>query len=259
MDDRIEVGSIIPAKPPSGKFVLDPQKSLAAVLISNGVGITPMVTMAKAATLLSDRQVWFLHGTRSGKFHAFRDEMMEVAETNPNLHLHYCYSRPENEDEGHYQSVGYADAALVEQLVKEDAEYFLCGSPAFMKSLRDGFMAKGVPESRIFFESFTKERKEMVEPTIQQEVSIDEESEIEFAKSGQSFRWNANNGSILEFAEANDLNPDYSCRAGICGTCMCKLIEGEVTYLETPTATIDQGSVLICISKPKTAKVVLDI
>jgi hypothetical protein len=40
---------------------------------------------------------------------------------------------------------------------------------------------------------------------------------------------------------------------------MCKISEGEVDYEETPTASVDPNSVLICISKPKTAKVVLDI
>jgi hypothetical protein len=63
----------------------------------------------------------------------------------------------------------------------------------------------------------------------------------------------------LELAEANDLNPDYSCRAGICGTCMCKILEGEVEYQEEPTAAIAEGSVLICISKPKTSRVVLEL
>lgn len=55
MHDRIDEGSIIPAKPPNGKFVLDVQKSIPAVLISNGVGITPMMSMAKAVTRLHPR------------------------------------------------------------------------------------------------------------------------------------------------------------------------------------------------------------
>lgn len=57
----------------------------------------------------------------------------------------------------------------------------------------------------------------------------------------------------------NDINHPYSCRAGICGTCMCKIKEGEVEYQESPTAEIDKGSVLICISQPKTSRVVLDL
>jgi ferredoxin len=84
-------------------------------------------------------------------------------------------------------------------------------------------------------------------------------AEIVFTKSGKTLTWHEGEGSILEFAEANDLDPAYSCRAGICGTCQCKIQAGEVTYQEPPTAEIDEGAVLICISKPKTAKVVLDL
>jgi len=62
MHDCVDVGAVIPAKPPSGKFVLDVQKSSPAALISNGVGITPMISMAKAATWLNlDRSLWFFH------------------------------------------------------------------------------------------------------------------------------------------------------------------------------------------------------
>ena len=87
----------------------------------------------------------------------------------------------------------------------------------------------------------------------------DKSAEIVFGKSGQTLTWESEHDSILEFAEANDLNPDYSCRAGICGTCLCKILEGEVEYQEEPTAAIAKGSVLICISKPKTARVVLEL
>jgi hypothetical protein len=117
MHDRIHEGSLVPVKPPKGNFVLDVNKSLPAVLISNGVGITPMLSMVKACTRLNpDRPIWFLHGARDGRFHAFRDEVLAIAQQNPNLHVHFCYSRPRQEDEGHYHSVGYVDAALVKSL-----------------------------------------------------------------------------------------------------------------------------------------------
>ena len=79
--DFIHVGSIIPAKPPSGRFVLDVHKSRPVVLISNGVGITPMISMARACSLLNpDRSIWFVHGARDGRYHAFRDEVRERSE-----------------------------------------------------------------------------------------------------------------------------------------------------------------------------------
>jgi ferredoxin-NADP reductase len=262
MHDRIQEGSVIPAKPPNGKFVLDVHKSIPAVLISNGVGITPMLSMARACTRLNpNRPIWFVHGARDGSFHAFRDEVKAIQKQNPNLNLHYRYSRPRPEDEGYYHSVGYVDATLIKELVRQEAEFFMCGSPPFMQSLREGLKQWGVPDSRVFFESFSKgkptsSQKEI--PAVQTNGNV-EKAEIVFAKSGKTLTWQESDGSILEFAEANDINPPYSCRVGVCGTCMCKIREGEVDYQEPPTATTDEGSVLICISQPKTTNVVLDL
>jgi uncharacterized protein len=280
MHDRIEEGSVILAKPPAGKFVLDVKGSQPAVLISNGVGITPMIAMAKAATILNpNRHVWFLHGARDGSLHAFRDEVNAIARSNPNLHIKYCYSRPTESDATHYQQKGYVDAALIKEIVAPEmqkfcgengsiaAEYFLCGSPAFMDSLRDGLREWGVADSKVLFESFAKAKSKKSEPTsvpTSESTQVVEKAksdsvQIVFNQSSKTFNWTPDDGAILEFAEANDIYPDNSCRAGICGTCMCKITEGEVEYIETPTANIDPGSVLICISKPKTTRVVLDI
>ncbi|GBO55403.1 flavohemoprotein [Pseudanabaena sp. lw0831] len=268
MHDHVHESSVILAKPPAGKFVLDVNSSQPAVLISNGVGITPMISMAKAAGLLNpQRHIWFLHGARDGSLHAFRDEVNAIAVSNPNLHIVYCYSRPSLTDEGNYQHKGYVDVDLIKNVVapemqnfygSTDAEYFLCGSPSFMDSLRDGLREWGVADNKVLFESFAKTKPKKVEQAqglTQEHVSI----EVVFSKSGKTLSWNPKDGTILEFAEANDIYPDHSCRVGVCGTCMCKIPEGDVDYEETPTASVDRGSVLICISKPKTARVVLDI
>ena len=258
--DQIQEGSVIPAKPPSGKFILNLQKSSPVVLISNGVGLTPLISMSKAATRLNrDRPIWFVHGTRNGRVHAFRDEMLALAEQNPNLHLHFAYSRPQAEDTGHYQSTGYVNPELIQSLIKPETEYFLCGSPPFMESIREGLKQAGVPENQVFSESFIKASKATTERPSTGILSESEGAEIVFTQSGKTIAWETDAGSILDFAEANDLNPPYSCRQGICGTCVCNLLEGEVEYQETPTAAIEEGSVLICIAKPKTAKVVLDL
>ena len=84
------------------------------------------------------------------------------------------------------------------------------------------------------------------------------EIEVEFSKSGVKTNWNPSFESILDLAEANGLSPDYSCRSGICHTCMCRLEDGEVEYVEEPLDPPDEGFVLICASKPK-KNVVVDI
>jgi ferredoxin-NADP reductase len=271
MHDRIWEGSVIPAKPPNGKFFIEVPNSIPAVLISNGVGITPMIAMAKACSRQNpNRHIWFLHGAKNSEYHACREEMMEVADVYANLHLYYKYSRPQPEDEGKFYGQGYVDkqflaTSILPEIKKiygsTDAEYFLCGSPAFMDSLRQGLSELGVPEERVFFESFskggkTKNRTDLAANTNNNNL---ESAEIVFSHSQQTLTWNQGDGTILEFAEANNINPPYSCRAGICLTCMCAIESGEVDYIESPTNQPDRGSVLICISQPKTSRVVLDL
>lgn len=267
LHDAIQEGAIIPAKPPSGKFVIEPHTNRPAVLISNGVGITPMISMAKACSALNpDRPIWFVHGARDGESHAFRAEVLAIAQQNPNLRVHFCYSQPRAEDADRYHSQGYVDADLVQQLTSRldspfgsEAEYFLCGSPPFLQSLREGLQSLGVPDSCVFYESFGGGKAAIKHKSVTRSINGQENTtEITFAQSEQTLTWQPNDGTILEFAEANGLEPAYSCRQGICLTCMCKLKAGEVEYETPPIGTPDPGSVLICIAKPKTA-IVLDL
>ena len=270
MHDRISEGSVIPCKPPSGKFYLEVEKQTPAVLMSNGVGITPMLSMAKAcASDHPNRHVWFIHGARNGEHHACGEEINALAKSYPNLHIHYCYSRPRPEDAGKYHSQGYADKQLLTNTIipeikqthdgSSNAEYYLCGSPSFMDSIRQGLKELNVPEERVFFESFgsgkTKGKSEAASNT----QGALETAEVVFARSNKTATWKPEDGTLLEFAEANGLNPDYSCRQGICHTCTCSIQKGEVEYIESPDSEPDEGSVLICVSRPKTNQVVLDL
>ncbi len=261
MHDHIQTGAVIAIKPPSGRFVLDIHKSLPVVLISNGIGITPFISMAKACSRFNPkRPIWFVHGARNGQTHAFREQVLAIAKENSNLHVHFRYSHPRPEDKGHYDSVGHVDTELIKTLVGQDAEFYLCGSPTFLESLQRGLKEWGVP-NRVFYESFYERSQALSKSQSFNEAESKgvKQSEIVLAKSGKTLTWHGDDGTILEFAEANELHPPYSCRQGICGTCMCKISEGSVAYQNPPTAEIDQGSVLICISKPATPKVVLDV
>lgn len=259
MHDHVTEGTVIPCKPPNGKFFLDTSESSPAVFISNGVGITPMIAMLKAGLLHNQgRQLWFVHGARNGKYHAFREEISQLAINNPQIHLHYRYSRPESEDNGHYHSQGYVDTDLIKELVGthlQSATFFLCGSPAFMDSLKQGLKDSGVSQERILFESFSKPKST---PAVTPAES-GKSAEIVFSQSNKTLTWTPQDGTILEFAEANNIDSPYSCRAGICLTCMCKVEEGEVEYEEPPVGTPDAGTALICVGKPKTDKLVLEL
>lgn len=263
LHDHIQEGSILEVRPPSGSFVLDPSPTAPVVLLSNGVGITPMMAMLKAVAVHNPaRKIWFFHGARDGRVHAFRQEVAMTAQGMEGLTIHYAYSRPQPEDQGQFHSQGYVDVPLIRSFVQEAADYFLCGSPAFMTSIRAGLKAEGVPEERVRFEMFSKPpRAAATTPPGEADAALPGSlaATVTFARSGRTVEWQGDHDNLLAFAEAHGLRPDHSCRAGICGTCECRLLEGEVIDSEPPTATVAPGSVLICISRPGSAKVSLDL
>ncbi|AEV89647.1 putative 2Fe-2S ferredoxin [Pseudomonas phage OBP] len=57
--------------------------------------------------------------------------------------------------------------------------------------------------------------------------------------------------SLLAALEANQVEVEYQCREGYCGSCRCKLLKGEVTWIREPLAFINKGEILPCCVKPK--------
>ncbi|WP_119344428.1 class I ribonucleotide reductase maintenance protein YfaE [Facilibium subflavum] len=57
--------------------------------------------------------------------------------------------------------------------------------------------------------------------------------------------------TILEALESAGVIVNYQCRDGICGTCRCQLIEGEVLYQQEPFAMAKNGEIFICVAKAK--------
>jgi len=162
-----------------------------------------------------------------------------------------------------YDEKGYVDIDLVKRLVPgKDCDFYLCGPTPFMKSLFSGLTDWGVSESAIHYEFFGpasnlgEHRKVATAKRLAEAIECCEETEVNFSKSGINVHWNPSFESILDLAEANGLSPDYSCRSGICHTCICKLEQGEVEYIMEPLDSPPKGMVLICCSKPKSNLVI---
>lgn len=267
--DQVDANTLLQVGPPRGKFHLDPDSDRTVVLLSVGVGLTPLVSMMNDIVgKKSGRRVWFIHGARNGQEHAFGGHVRRLAREYDNVTAHIRYSNPTLDDmEGEdYDSKGRIDLNLLKQLLPfDDHEFYLCGPPPFMKTFYCGLLSMGVAESRIHYEFFgpASALTEEAEPRGQApgRAARDElsgECQVTFARSGLTASWNPDCETILDLAEHQGLSPAYSCRSGICRTCMCKLSEGEVEYLEEPLQVPEPGCVLICISRPKT-NVVVDV
>ncbi len=261
--DHLEPGAELCVKSPRGVFHLDPTDDSPVVLLSGGVGLTPVISMLNAIVEAgSKRAVWFVHGAREGREHAMGAHVRRVAAENDNVHVHVCYSQPGAKDvEGRdYQSWGRVDVDLLKNVLPPAVyDFYLCGPTPFMKSLYGGLLEWGVAETRINYEFFGP-ASALVEGAADAKPAATPRSDgvfqVTFAESGLTAKWDPSAENILALAEAHGLRPAFSCRTGICHTCSTKLIEGEVEYVTEPLDRPDPGCVLICCSRPKTDVVI---
>jgi ferredoxin len=216
----------------------------------------------------SDREVWWLHGARSGREHSFAAEARTLLASLPNVRSHVYYSRPGPDDlEGRDFDVAgrLAASVLAELAPTQSAEAYLCGPAPFMDEISAGLVAVGLEASHIHTEPFgpAPSLTPGIAPAPTRSAHLPagrpgEGPTIEFARSSLAVPWSEDYGSLLEFAEACDVPVRWSCRTGVCQTCETTLIAGELAYNPDPVEPPADGSALICCSRPS-GDVVLDL
>jgi uncharacterized protein len=157
LHDRLEEGAILASRKPSGGFGL-PDTEPPLVLVSAGIGVTPMLSYLHAASSeTSDRPIWFVHGARDGAHHPFKDEVRRLVAAQPNINAHTLYSRPLPEDVSgvDYDTKGRITADFLADLVsRKDAHFLLCGPAAFMAEIKSDLEDRNISEDRIHIENF---------------------------------------------------------------------------------------------------------
>ncbi|MBY5934719.1 pyridoxamine 5'-phosphate oxidase family protein [Tateyamaria omphalii] len=157
LHDVVKTGDRIRALAPSGDFVL-PKGSEPIVLVSAGIGVTPMLSMLHAiAASDPERQVWFVHGARNSASHTLKDEVQHLVSRHENIRSLVYYSQPlANDDQGtDYDAIGRVSAErLIDIGAGPDTRYLLCGPARFLADIKGGLEQSGVESQRIFFETF---------------------------------------------------------------------------------------------------------
>lgn len=157
LHDHVHRGDVIKITPPFGAFHVDMQATTPVVLVSGGVGLTPLVSMLKTLLRNTDRQVVFVHGARNGKVHAMRERIKAAADTNRRLTSIVFYDAPLDDDvQGYdYDHVGLIDLRRIADVVLvPDADYYICGPIPFMRMQVQALKSLGVAEDRLHYEVF---------------------------------------------------------------------------------------------------------
>jgi ferredoxin-NADP reductase/MOSC domain-containing protein YiiM len=260
---RSRVGDVVDVGAPRGRFTLDEGSDRTVVLISAGVGATPVLSMLGAlAAAGSPRPVWWIHSARSGAEHAFADEARRWIAGLNGGRSHVRFSRPGADDRRgvDYDAPGRVDATAIAALgIPADAEHYVCGPEAFMNEMAAGLAARGTPPERVHSEQFGAPRRAGGYDRPHAPAGAPGTgATVSFTRSGISVPWDDRFTSLLELAEACDVPVDWSCRTGVCHRCETDLVGGGVRYGPEPLEPPAAGRALVCCSRPEGA-VALDL
>lgn len=270
LHEAVQVGDRLRLAGPFGLFTFTGSDAESIVLIAGGVGVTPMMSVLRYLTDTAwPGEIFFIYGARSTEEFIFRDEIEMLERRHPRLHVLATMQRapgtvwlgPE----------GQLTRELLQSAVPEIAarRVHMCGPPAMMQTVRGLLRELGVPDSQIFTEAFGPaslppenapgvESSAPAEPLPAPPTGKPEKAQPEIAPTTITFSIAQRSAAlpadqtVLEAAEAAGVEIPFSCRVGVCGVCVTKLVEGEVAMAEESgldPADKARGYVLACQAK----------
>jgi ferredoxin-NADP reductase len=203
--------------------------------------------------------VWWIHTARDASQYPFAGEVCLLLQSLPHAQEHVFYTSPAAQPPptGSVSRGRPTVAALAGLGLPADATAYICGPTSFMDDILDALRQLDIAPDRIRTELFGA--RSAINPGV---VDVRRTSphqppgppgtgpQITFARSGLTVRWADRHGSLLELADACDVPTRWSCRTGVCHTCVTPLLAGDVTYAPTPLEMPSSDEVLVCCSQP---------
>lgn len=233
-------GDTVQARGPFNSFALDAQAK-QVILLAGGIGITPLLAMAREAAC--NGQPYTLHYfARSADAAAFHT-LLSAASYAPHANFHF--GLPE-------QDVAAALQALLDA-PPPDTHLYVCGPRVFIDLARQ-IASRTWPSAAVHWELFT--------PAGEPANDAHQTSfQVKLARSGGSYDVPAGK-SILQVLGENGVQADYSCREGMCGMCIARVLEGEPDHRDeflSDEAHQSGDAIAICVSRSRSPVLILDL
>ncbi|PJG59125.1 NO-inducible flavohemoprotein [Aeromonas cavernicola] len=157
LHDHVQVGDHIAVMPPTGDFYLQTDRHTPVVLISAGVGLTPMLSMLNQRLAEpSDADLTWLHACEHGALHAFKEDIAAKCRQHPRLVSRVWYRVPAAGDQQgqDYDFSGTMTLAAVSERIDPKAHYYFCGPLGFMQGIKQQLLQAGIPTEQLHYEVF---------------------------------------------------------------------------------------------------------
>ncbi|MBN8505581.1 MAG: phenylacetate-CoA oxygenase/reductase subunit PaaK [Burkholderiales bacterium] len=264
--DRLEVF------PPQGRFVLPPAPSGQArhvLAVAAGSGITPILAIVQSVLALEpDSRVTLVYGNRRLASTMFKEALEDLKNRHmQRLTLHMVFSDEAVEADLFAGRLDYAKLSRFFQtgLLRADGvdEAFVCGPQGMNDQAEAALRDAGIKPERIHVERFgTPEMQQGQAAPHEHHAEDADEAHVTIYRDGmkRTFDLDESDASILDAAHRHGLDLPYSCRSGVCATCRCKVLVGEVRMdrnFSLSPAEVAAGFVLACQSHALTDEVTL--
>lgn len=238
LHDTVRAGDVLTISPPRNHFALD-ESATHSVLIAGGIGITPLLAMVRRLASLG--RSWELHlAARSRQNAAYVGELEALAAaTGHPVRFHF-----DDEAGGRPLDLGPIVAARPAQ-----AHLYCCGPLPMLETFERA--TAGLPPEQVHREYFAA----------REAVSTEGGYVVELARSGRSLTV-PEGQTLLDCLLSIGVEPPYSCREGICGTCEVRVLEGTPDHRDMVLSPAEQAAndrMLICCSGASSSKLVLDL
>ena len=236
----LQVGDSVLISGPNGKLTIsDEAKSL--FIVTAGIGITPAAAMIKDLPA-NIKTINFIHITRSSEL-ALWPELKCFAQDRDNVHTE-LFLTDDNVSVAGAQSGRPNFATIAKAIKAEGAHTIICGPQNFSVELLDALKEQAIPAHQIACETFTN----TIASVDLKPPSSAGPYTVNFVNSGIKTSWSKKDGTLLELAERHGLIPPTHCRAGICGTCLVSILQGQVEQLAG--LETQEPSALLCCAVP---------
>ncbi|UOA30437.1 1,2-phenylacetyl-CoA epoxidase, subunit E [Sulfitobacter sp. DSM 110093] len=266
---ELKVGDTLRAMPPQGKFftAIEPEVAKNYLGFAGGSGVTPVLSILKTVLKREPNSTFTLvYANRAVNTIMFREELEDL-KNHYMGRLTIIHILESGQDMELFE--GRIDQAKCDALFKHWIQIdnidtaFICGPEPMMLAIAEALKTNGLSDEQIKFELFSESQQGRL---AKQEMAKRSEgqsgTEVTVIIDGARRSFTMQKGqSVLEAALENGQEAPFSCKAGVCSTCMGKVLDGEVEMISNHALEdyeVERGYVLTCQSYPLSDTLTID-
>jgi len=266
---ELKVGDTLHVMPPQGKFftALEPDHAKNYLGFAGGSGVTPVLSILKTVLKREPLSTFTLvYANRAVNTIMFREELEDLKNKYMGR-LTIIHMLESGQDIDLF--TGRVDQSKCEALFKQWIDVksidtaFICGPEPMMLAIAESLKAHRLEAEQIKFELFSESQQgQLAKQEMAKRSEGQKGTELTVIIEGAQRTFEMPKGqSVLDAALANGQDAPFACKAGVCSTCMCKVVEGEVEMISNHALEdyeVERGYVLSCQSYPLTDKLIID-